>query len=159
MMKKFVFVILLFIPFIVNAACDKQTISDYTNYASDIIYEKQYDKSKDRFSITFYNVIDEISLSYNDKTYKPSDGKIKIDNLKEGISMIISVVATKCNQAVRTIYIDLPYYNNYYGSTLCKGYVDKITYCTENFTESEVSENLIKLAIKNYNHVLEQPED
>lgn len=152
-MKKILLIMLLFMPFFINAECDRELHKSYITYANDISYDTEYSLGKERFTVTLYNVIDEMKVVYNNKNYTAVNNEVVIDNIKQGTRMDIRVFAEDgCNESVRTIVINQPYYNIFYGSSLCNDYVNKITYCTHKFTNTEVTEKLIKTAIENYEH-------
>ena len=163
-MKKILLIMLLFMPFFINAECDRELHKSYITYANDISYDTEYSLGKERFTVTLYNVIDEMKVVYNNKNYTAVNNEVVIDNIKQGTRMDIRVFAEDgCNESVRTIVIYQPYYNTLYGSSLCNDYVNKITYCTHKFTNTEVTEKLIKTAIENYEHemvpVEKEPEE
>ena len=163
-MKKILLIMLLFMPFFINAECDRELHKSYITYANDISYDTEYSLGKERFTVTLYNVIDEMKVVYNNKNYTAVNNEVVIDNVKQGTRMDIRVFAEDgCNESVRTIVINQPYYNTFYGSSLCNDYVNKITYCTHKFTNTEVTEKLIKTAIENYEHemvpVEKEPEE
>lgn len=163
-MKKILLIMLLFMPFFINAECDRELHKSYITYANDISYDTEYSLGKERFTVTLYNVIDEMKVVYNNKNYTAVNNEVVIDNIKQGTRMDIRVFAEDgCNESVRTIVIYQPYYNTFYGSSLCNDYVNKITYCTHKFTNTEVTEKLIKTAIENYEHemvpVEKEPEE
>lgn len=163
-MKKILLIVLLFMPFFINAECDRELHKSYITYANDISYDTEYSLGKERFTVTLYNVIDEMKVVYNNRNYTAVNNEIVIDNVKQGTRMDIRVFAEDgCNESVRTIVINQPYYNTFYGSSLCNDYVNKITYCTHKFTNTEVTEKLIKTAIENYEHemvpVEKEPEE
>lgn len=163
-MKKILLIVLLFMPFFINAECDRELHKSYITYANDISYDTEYSLGKERFTVTLYNVIDEMKVVYNNRNYTAVNNEVVIDNVKQGTRMDIRVFAEDgCNESVRTIVINQPYYNTFYGSSLCNDYVNKITYCTHKFTNTEVTEKLIKTAIENYEHemvpVEKEPEE
>ena len=111
-MKKLLLIVLLFIPFFINAACDRDLHKSYITYANDISYDTEYSLGKERFTVTLYNVIDEMNVVYNNKHYESVNNEIIIDNVKQGTRMEIRLYAEDgCNECVRTIVINQPYYN------------------------------------------------
>lgn len=159
-MKKLGLILLLCCPMFINAACDRDLQSTYNAYAKDISYDTEYSLSQGKYTVTLYNIIDEMTVKYNNKTYKIENGEVVISNVAEGTNMEIRIFGNDgCSEPSRTIYIDQPYYNQYFGSTICKGYENKITYCTHKFTDIEVTERLIETAKANYEHTLVQVEE
>lgn len=159
-MKKIILCLLLCLPIFINAECNRELHKTYISYANDISYDTDYSISQKRYTVTLYNVIDEMNVKYNNRTLTKNNDEIVISDIKEGTRMEIKIYGDSgCNETVRTIVINQPYYNAYYNSSLCNGYENKITYCTHKFTDIEVTEKLIKAAIKNYEHVMEPGDD
>lgn len=155
-MKKLI-VLLLLCPMFINAACDRDLQSTYISYAKDISYETEFSKSQNRFTVKLYNVIEDMTVKFGGKTYASKDSEVVISNIKEGTRMEIYIYGKDgCTEPARTIYIDQPYFNEYFGSSICHGYEDKITYCTHKFTDIDVTEKLVKTAIENYEHNMVQ---
>ena len=155
-MKKLI-ILLLFCPIFISAACDRELQSTYTSYAKDISYETEYSKSQSRFTVKLYNVIDDMTVKYANKNQVIINNEVVISNIKEGTRMEIYIYGKDgCSEPARTIYIDQPYFNEYFGSTICHGYENKITYCTHKFTDIDVTEKLVKTAIENYEHNMVQ---
>ncbi len=159
-MKKLILFILLCLPVFINAACDRELHQTYAEYAKDISYDTNYSVSQSKFTVTLYNVISEMNVRYNGRKLNISNNEIVIGNISEGTFMEISIYGNDgCSDPVRTITITQPYYNRFFGTSICNGYEDKITYCSHKFTDDVVTEKLIKTAIENYEHVLEIPEE
>lgn len=155
-MKKLI-ILLLLCPMFINAACDRELQSEYISYAKDISYETEFSKSQNRFTVKLYNVIDDMTVKYSNKNQLIKDNEVVISNIKEGTRMEIYIYGKDgCSEPARTIYIDQPYFNEYFGSSICHGYEDKITYCTHKFTDIDVTEKLVKTAIENYEHNMVQ---
>ena len=49
---------------------------------------------------------------------------------------------------LNTLFITLPYYNNFYGTQKCEKYVGKLTQCTYKFLSYELTEDILDGAIK-----------
>lgn len=156
-MKKLFILLMLLCPMFINAACDRDLQSTYISYAKDISYETEYSKSQGKFTVKIYNVIDDMTVKFNKKNYPIKNNEVIISNISEGTGMEIYIYGKDgCTEPARTIYIDQPYYNEFFGSSLCYGYEDKITYCTHKFTDINVTETLVKTAIENYEHNMVQ---
>ena len=154
-MKKLVIIILLLIPFLVKADCDYDKHKEYLSYASRINYENTYNKTTNSFSITIYNIIDGMSVKYNNKEYKANDEDIVIiDGISEGTNVNISIFANDGCSEIRIINVNEQYYNSYYGSDLCSGYEDKLVYCSHQFTSIKTNESLVENAKKNYDKTI-----
>ena len=153
-MKKILFVILtviLFIPYL-KADCDYQSEVRLGKLASSITYEYKYDKSHNNFTLTLYNVSDELYITYNQRIIASKNGKVTINNLSQGTYLSLPVEALKgsCNGSLMTLYIILPYFNKYYNSVECKDYIGKIKICTDEFLSYEPTDELLTSNINNY---------
>lgn len=153
-MKKIIFILLLniiFIPFL-KADCDYQNEVRLGKLASSITYEYKYDKIHNNFTLTLYNVNDELYITYNLKVLVPTNNTITINNINEGTYLSLPVEALKgsCNGSLMTLYIILPYYNKYYNSTRCEEYKNKLKICTDEFLSYEPNDELLESNINNY---------
>ena len=157
-MKKIVIIILLIIPFIVNAKeCDNKKHESFVKLSSNITYDNSYSKSLNAFNITIYNVVDGMYAEYDGKKYNQSDNNtIVINKVAPGTKLSIDIFGNdNCNQ-IRTLIINEPYYNKYYGSTECRKYVGKLLMCSSQFTSVEVTKSLLDKSIYNYEHSINQ---
>lgn len=154
-MKKLLVILLLCLPIFVFAdECDYQKKNELARLANYITYETSYSKSTDSFTVTFYNMIPGLALEYKTNIYSGnSSNEIKIIGIKEGTSMkvTVNVSGLNCTPFLRTLYINLPYYNNFYGSKKCEDYKDKITVCSSQFLNYDLTEDLLDKAIENHN--------
>ena len=153
-MKKILITILisiLFMPYL-KADCDYQNEVRLGKLASSITYEYKYDKTHNNFTLTIYNISDELYITYNQRIIAPKDGKVTINNLSQGTYLSLPVEALKgsCNGSLMTLYIILPYSNKYYNSAECKDYVDKLKICTDEFLSYEPNDELLTSNINNY---------
>ena len=158
-MKKLILIILLLIPFVVNAEeeCNKEKHKEYLSLADNITYDNQYIKSENRFTITVYNLFGGMYAKYNETVYKvSSDNTITISKIPCGDKVTIDIYGNDNCSPVKRIMVKEPYYNKYYGSEKCKGYEDILLMCHSQFTNIEVSESLIDKAIYNYKHDISQ---
>ena len=153
MNKKVILILLLMIPFVVNAECDKAKHQDYVKLASNITYDNSYSKSAGTFSITVFNVLNGMYIKYDGKEYKPnSSNEVIIKNIAGGTYVSLEVYANDGCGILKRINKSEPYFNKYYGSDDCVGYEDKLTMCAHQFTSSEVTKKLLDRAIYNYNN-------
>lgn len=158
--KKVILVLLLLIPFMVSAECDKTKHQEYVKLASNITYDNTYSKSAGTFSITVFNIFNGMHVKYGDKTYSPnSDNEVVISGITGGTYVSMDVYANDGCEAIKRINKQEPYYNKYYGSRECVGYEDKLTMCAHQFTSSEVTKSLLDKAIYNYNYNIDQNTD
>ena len=161
-MKKILLVLfmLIFSLTIVKADCSKAKHDSYVEYANKITYDNNYSKSKGKFNVTIYNVIDEMYAKYNGKKYTPnSENIIEIEDINEGTNVTINIFGNDGCSAVRKIDIKEPYYNQFYKSGECYGYEDKLTMCSSQFTSTKVTLSLLEKSKKNYDNVIVQDKE
>lgn len=160
-MKKLIIFLIMFMPIFVGAACDYELQNQYTKYAYDISSDSEYlgDKVK-KFNVILYNVNNDFKVKYNGVNYNVVDNKVSINNVKEGTQMRIEIFAPSgCDEPARIIYINQPYFNEFYGSTMCYGYDGKVSYCTYKFLQYAPTLELVESAIYNYNNGLVSEDD
>ena len=153
-MKKIgVILVLLFIPFVIEATeCDKQMHQEYLEYADNIRYDNSFSKASNSFTITIYNVLNQMYVVYNNHIYKPSsDNIVTISGIKEGTNSIIDVYASDNCSMIKQMYINEKYYNSLYGSSDCDGYEDILTICSSQFTSTKTTKELLEKVKNNYN--------
>lgn len=164
-MKKIILLLILFMPIFINATCDFDMQNQYMKYAYDISHDSEFDSVSKKFNVTLYNVNDKLTVRYGGVNYQVINNKVSINGVKEGTEMSISLFGPSgCDDPVRLIYISQPYFNPFYGSTMCYGYDGKISYCTYNFINTKPTEELVADAIYNYTSSLvteeeEKPEE
>lgn len=173
MKKKILVVLLLLIPFMVNAkedgnGCDYSLFVEYQKAAMNIEYETSYSMKDETFSITFYNIVKHMHLNLDNNVYTPmgtDSSEVTVSNLQQGKTVKFAVNTsadnTNCNSSLRTIAISLPYYNKFYGSDKCKEYKNKLTICSSKFLEYKTTEDLLDSMIENYTNSIpvDEPED
>lgn len=161
-MKKIVLVLLLMIPFFVNAdtkdgKCDQAKYKEYVSLSNNITYDNNYSLSANSFNVTIYNVIDGMEAVYNNKNYKPGkDNTVTIEKIPAGSKVIIQITVGDNCSAVKRILINEPYYNKYYGTQACAGYENILIMCSSRFTSVEVTKEKLEKSIYNYNHNIDQ---
>ena len=160
-MKKIILILLLFIPFVVSASeCNTSLYDEYSSYASKITYDNDFRLSRMNYNITFYNVIDGLHFQYDKKNYYPIEGEIQLTGIEQGKNMEIYVYgADGCNNAVRIININEPYYNPFYGTSDCIGYENRLSYCSTQFLSLSPSRELFEMAKKNIDNGYKQEEE
>ena len=153
-MKKIVILLLILLPLKLEAAsnCDTSKHQDYMDFASYIKQDKAYSNSSKTYTITFYNVVDGLRIKYDDKDYYPnSNSQVVIRNVRQGVNSLAYIYGDdNCSGSVGTVLINTPYYNPYYGTYKCEDYVDKIPYCSSQYTSVEVTDELLETAISDY---------
>ena len=154
MKKILLFVLILIFPCYIFAAptCDYEKKNELSKLANDITYETTYVKSKKTFTITLYNMIKGLALEYDGTMYSGNDKNIiTLTGINEGTTaeVVIKVSGLNCDPFLRTLYIKVPYYNKFYGSRKCDEYIDKLSFCKQQFLSYELTEEIIDNAIKN----------
>lgn len=162
-MKKISLMLMLLVfmlPIIINADCNSSEHKKYLEYTKNITYDNEFSLSTKKYNVTIYNVISDVYVKYDNTEYKSNNSDtVIIENVPQGKIMQIEIYASDgCNTPLKYINIKQSYYNDFYGSDICKEYVDKVTYCTSRFTPVKASEELVKIAIKNYdNSIIQDP--
>lgn len=150
-MRKVYLVLLLLLIFpikanavheVIDARCTTELKMSLKEDAKSVAYRLTKVENKDdvTYSLLFYNVSDDIYL-------EDSSGNkygTKVENLKPGTSLMISIYASNKNYCegykAGSKLIKVPYYNKYSKSTLCKGY-ENYSLCKEdsniNMTQKE----------------------
>ncbi len=157
-MKKIILVILLFMPVLfVHADCDMSKYDTYKSYAEHITYDNEYSISNGTFNITLYNVISGLTVSYEGQKYTPNgNDSVTIRNVGEGTNANIYIYSDGCDLQARIITIMEPYYNSFYGSDICKDYVDVLNVCSSKFTSSKTTQANVEQSIMNYKNEIIQ---
>ena len=154
-MKKILLILLLFIPIFVNALCDNGQIVTLSKFASNITYDTSFSKSSSTYTVTFYNVVKDIYLEYDNKKYYPnSNNEVTITGLEEGITIVVGAYPNKedCKSNLITLRVKLQYYNKFYNDYRCKDDIKEgcsTAYCTSQFLDVKPTEELFKGALSN----------
>lgn len=150
-MKKILLFLIMFIPIFVSAECNYEVQKEYVGYARDVSEESIPDPIQKKFDVVLYNVNEKFTVKYNGVNYKIVDNKVEIKGVKEGTDMKIELFAPSgCSGPARYIYIDQPYFNEFYGSTMCYGYEGKVSYCSYKYLQVDPTVELVEGAISNY---------
>lgn len=165
MKKKKIIILLLMLPFFVNAKtidCDYDLFLEYQKASMNIDYEMFYSVKDKTFTIKFYNVLKNMYINYNSKVYSSAltdSTEVSIKGIEEGttVKAIVNTSAehTNCSSSLRSIQITLPYYNTLYGSEKCEEYKNKLSICSSKFLDYKATEDLLYEIIDNYNNTIE----
>ena len=137
---------------------DKKTIDSSTkdNNIYNIKVDQKYSKSKNKFTITFSNVKNNLYIKESgqntEKLKGNSEEKVIIENLEPGskhLYIVNDLVGRTTTE--RKITIELPYYNEFYSRTECEPYRKKLKICSSQFLDYKVTEEIFEDTIKNYN--------
>ena len=152
MKKTILIIILLCFPFIVNAKkCDDAELKKNMEIAEGITYTNDYNSGRKNYTVTLFGIPKDFYIKYKNKKYTPTKNSVVIPNVPEGTNLTITVENDDCG-VLNYIYIEEKYYNNFYGSSKCIGYENKIVSCTDQFTSVKVTEDYLEKAIYNYNN-------
>ena len=123
---KLVLFSVLLCPFYVNALCYNSDFTRYKALSSQISSYYEYDSSSNRFGLTFYNLSNDLRIVNKSSgaiySVDSGIGNVFINDLSPGSSLSFYVYPKSgdCSDySLRTIYINLPYYNEYYQDALC----------------------------------------
>ena len=137
---------------------DKKTIDSSTkdNNIYNIKVDQKYSKSKNKFTITFSNLKNNLYIKESgqntEKLKGNSEEKVIIENLEPGSKhlYIVNDILGK-SSTERNFIIELPYYNEFYSRTECEPYRKKLKICSSQFLDYKVTEEIFEDTIKNYN--------
>lgn len=122
------------------------------NNIYEISYAQSYSKQTKTYTLTISNITQDLYVSDGENKFKGnSDKKVIITGIEEGIEKTYIIdKETPTKDSKRKITVKFPYFNPYYNTEKCKGYDGKITVCSKQFLDYEVSEDLVDTSIKNY---------
>ena len=126
------------------------------NNIYNIKVDQKYSKSKNKFTITFSNVKNNLYIKESgqntEKLKGNSEEKVIIENLEPGSKhlYIVNDILGK-SSTERNFIIELPYYNEFYSRTECEPYRKKLKICSSQFLDYKVTEEIFEDTIKNYN--------
>ena len=154
-MKKILFLLLVISPILVHAdsSCDYKTFDEHSRISNDINYTITYYKESNNYYINFNNVYSGIYLTYNGNNYQGNNkNEVTISEINPGTFMKINVnsSASNCSPFIRTLNVELGYYNYFYGSSMCEEYIGYLTACTDEFLTYEINYDLLVQMINNY---------
>lgn len=138
-----------------NPGCDYKKEVELNKLASKISYEKVYNKERNTYTVTLYNVMSDLYLNYNGNVLNGGDDNTSvIEEIEEGTYMNIVVYSSSvsCYSSLMTLYITIPYYNPFYGGEECTPYEGILTVCSSEFLSYKINAQILKDAIDNYNN-------
>lgn len=155
MNKRIIFLLLLILPITIKADCSNQDLSRYKSLATQINYYTDFNESNKKFNITIYNLSNELILNnrVTDDSYYSQEkiGETRINDVTDGTTFKIYVFPKngECSDyIVKSLYIKLPNYNQYYEEEICKNndnvlcskWTNTSVYTKEQFIEKVKSE-------------------
>ena len=147
-MKKVLLILIILFPIVVHGTCNTEKNNEYIKtLAPQITYDNVYDRNSRRFSFIIYNVPRGFFVTTDSgKFYPDSENKVVFNGLNQGSNISVSVYASSECEAIKYIGFTEGYFNPYYNSYDCLGYEDKISYCSQEFTSTPVTKEIIELA-------------
>ena len=126
-MKKILIPIMLLFPLVVKAECTNKDIMRYKSLAGNMTTYYNYNEQNNTFTATIENVHSDLYI--HDKTnnveYKTQSSglnDITLYNLEPGKTVTVKAYPSNSEcvgSSVYTIYINIPYYNQYYNDPVC----------------------------------------
>lgn len=161
MKKSLFFIILLVLPFFVNAECTYSEKYELNALSSYIDSSYQYNEETGLFTVRLVNVDDRLEIRYESTVLNAEDGIVLLDNIEPGSRLSLDVYSTiynECyNEYLRVVYISVPYYNRFYGSILCEGH-EHLDICNSKFLDYQISNETFILILNNEDFTLEKEE-
>ncbi len=142
-MKRILVAFVIFLSFSVNlnAECSYSDIVELNTLASHVNYSYEYNSLKQEFSVTFNNVTNQLKFESLNTTFEPVNNNVVISGF-EGQTLYVEILGSNnsncSNKLLRTINVALPYENNYYNSSYCKGYMD-LPICNTRFLSYDIT--------------------
>lgn len=168
MMRKYILAILLFMicPCYIKAAgCSNADKVKYQELAKNISYTYEYKEENGNvsFNIIFSNINENLYL-YDQKEYKdyPRTDKEMIIPALEGKSYRFGVYTSDsvsgCDGFILyTIYVNTPYYNEYYQDSLCEG-IEDYKFCNK-WLNMDIDYDTFKENVLKYKNSLYKEEE
>lgn len=165
-MKRFIillFVFMFFPSFVDADECSYKEKRELATLASYVDYTYKYNEDKETFDVTIMNINDKIEIFYENQSIKVSNQEAIIKDIPEGTQMKIDIYSTiynNCyNEYLRVLIVSVPYLNDFYNSSLCKGKEDLVV-CNSKFIDYEISyETFIKLINRKEEEIKKEEEN
>ena len=148
-MKKIIyFTVLLFlvlIPKSVLATCDDSEITRLQRLANNVNYSVTYNEKNHLFTIYFNNLKKDLVINdtYTSENYNVNGELAIIRNASGDYKFNIYANNKECTtNTLISKYINVPYYNGYYNSDLCKN-IENYGYCSKWFKTGISNETII----------------
>ena len=162
MKKSLFFIILLVLPFFVNAECTYSEKYELNALSSYIDSSYQYNEETGLFTVRLVNVDDRLEIRYESTVLNAEDGIVLLDNIEPGSRLSLDVYSTiynECyNEYLRVVYVSVPYFNRFYGSILCDGHED-LDICNSKFLDYQISNQTFILLLNNEEFTLNKDDE
>lgn len=163
MTKKILTLILLMSPLIIKAQCQSETLSENKQLASNINSYYDYNEETKTFNATIYNISPNIYLYMDNQEYypNPETKEIYFQNLTPGQTLDLKAYSKdECDgYRLYTIYINLPYYNKYYGDPICQNNKNKLCEKWVNTNNLTYEDFLKQVTVQSEKQQTEKPTD
>ena len=156
-----VFLLLVLIPFKVDAECSEDEKIRLSKLANNITTSVEYYEENNTFALTFLNLTGEFFIvdDNTDLNYQ-SDFELIIDNLQSGNYKYKIYDTNGCfENEVLTKTIKIPYYNKYYNYKECNDF-HEYSYCSK-WLQSNISYDAWKSKVDTYKkeEIIEEPDE
>ncbi|MEG1143358.1 MAG: hypothetical protein RSD96_02130 [Bacilli bacterium] len=155
-MKKILFVVSMLLSIIFSIKVQACTYSDeveLNKLASYTTYTYDYIDSTKMFNIKIINIPQELMVNNKKEFIGPINNIVEINNIEMGSSLDIGIYASiksSCpDKRLRTLYIRLPYKNEYYGTQSCVGY-ETTEVCKSKFLPYNLTSKIFRDYIRDY---------
>lgn len=148
---------------VIDSRCTDNLKMELRSLAAPITYKvtKVIDNNKVTYNVDLYNISETIYALDSSTNKKYTMNNSKITNVEPGTFLNIQLYANEKNYCngykIKTITIQIPYYNKYSTNELCKNYKDYIL-CSENISLNITLEEF-ELRMKNYISSLNKKEE
>lgn len=152
-MKKILFTFLLCFTgiLIMKAECSYKELKELNAFASHVETSYKYNEETGLFDLTVTNLGDKAFISESAKSYFPTDGQLIVSRLVLGKTYKFFVQPTnqECmTEKLRTITINVPYLNSFYGSAACNEH-QNLSVCNSRFLSYKLSEKTFLKLLQN----------
>lgn len=162
MKKGLFFIILLVLPFFVDAQCTYKEKYELNAMSSYIDYNYDYNEERGLFTLTLTNIDEKLEIRYENLVLNPENGKVVFENIEPGSRLSINVYSTVENECydehLRVLYVSIPYFNRFYNSILCDGH-ETLDICNARFLDYPISNETFILLLNNHEFTLNKEEE
>ena len=143
-MKKILLFSFLFFSNILflSAECSYKELKELSTLASYIDTHYVYNEKSDKFDLTILNIPRELFITSGQDTFSSNGEEIVIKDLAPGTQFKGTVVSSSGNNCsgenLRTLTVNIPYKNTYYGDARCKGH-ENLDVCSNKFLDYQIS--------------------
>ncbi len=143
MKKVMLFGVLFFSNIIfLNAECSYKELKELNSLASHVSTHYDYNESTGKFSMTILNLPSSLFVTEGNSVYNSNGSEAVVTDLDPGTQFRATVVSSSSNNCsgknLRSLSVNIPYLNPYYGNNRCIGHENLIV-CNNRFLDYELS--------------------